>query len=206
MKDQRWAITIIPLFLLVMVGTVACGGAAPTMTPISQPSSPSPEALSTSGETRQETPEETPQETAAEAPLISFETIAQDAPLGDEPVDPAYAVIVTAEGWDRVLERLPADAVEAGRNADQSQVFFAAFAGAKASSGYHVTITSIQPEADQLHVTVKEERPGEDDIVEPAMTLPFHVVAVPDAEIPEGVTSVLFQDESGQTLVERPLP
>lgn len=202
MKDQRWTISIIALLVLVMAGTVACGGTAPTAAPISPASSPSPGPDSTPDEP----PEETLGETSEVTPAIAFTTIAQDAPLGDEPADPAYLVIVTAEGWSRIEERLPADAVEAGRNADQSQVFFTAFAGAKASSGYHITITSIQPEADQLLVIVKEDRPGEDEIVEPAMTLPFHVVAVPGSEFPEGITAVLFQDERGQTLAEHPYP
>jgi hypothetical protein len=190
MRDHLQTIIIFLLLFLAAVSTVSCGGETPAVAPTIQPT----KAAATS--------EPAPEETAD----IPFSTIAQDAPLGDEPADPAYTVVAAPEGWSDLQNQLPSEAMEAGRDADPSQLILIAFTGAKASSGYSSTIETIRRQADQLIVTVSEQAPGENDIVEPAMTLPFHVVAVPNDEVPEGVTAVHFQSESGQPLSQHPYP
>ena len=184
MEDRRLSIVHVWLLLLVAVSGVACDGTS------SEPTTPSP----------------APESAAEQTDTVSFTTVAHDAPLGDEPAEAAYAVIGAPQGWERAAERLPDDAVAAGRDAGDDRVFFVAFAGAKASSGYRITIASIEVQGDDLVVTVEQESPGEDEIVEPAMTVPFHVVAVADDALPEGVTAVRFRDGGGQTLAEKAYP
>lgn len=183
-KDLRPLMALVWFLLL----SVACGGTGP------ESDAPSPTA-------------ETPAAgEGVQATELSFTSIAQDAPLGDEPAEAAYVAIDDAEGWERAAERLPADAVEAGRSAMDNRVVFVAFAGAKGSSGYQIAIQSMVVQDDELLVTVAEESPGEEEVVEPAMTVPFHVVAVAAEAIPDGTTTVRFQDEGGRTLAEVPNP
>lgn len=184
MREIRLPAMFAWLLLLVVMGGAACGGAAPDAA-----SSP-----------------ETAPAVTEEAAAIRFTTVAQEAPLGDEPADPAYMAIAKAQGWELAAERLPADAVEAARSVGEQQVAFVAFAGARGSSGYQITIRSIEVRGDELLVTVEEKRPGENENVEPAMTVPYHVVAVAGEAIPQAVTAVRFQDEGGETLAEESYP
>ena len=192
MKALPHSLSILLFFLGSL--SVACNGTTP------QTLTPSPAASVTeSGPS--------PEATAAEETIaVPFTTIIQDAPLGDEPAEPTYAVITAPGGWERIEGQLPPEAVAAGREGNQEQLFFIAFGGARASSGYQMTISSLRSSGDQLLVTVDEQRPDADDIVEPAMTLPFHVVAVPTHELPEGVASVIFQRSNGEIIHEQPFP
>lgn len=143
---------------------------------------------------------------AQEERALSFNTLAQEAPLGSEPTTPAYLVNTTAAAWDQTAMQLPPEAIAAAQTAAPSEMVVVAFAGAKASSGYQITITNIEHLAKQLQITVREQQPAADEIVEPAMTLPFHVVTLPTESLPAEITSIRFQNESGTTLAQHSMP
>jgi hypothetical protein len=102
----------------------------------------------------------------------------------------------------------PPDALQAGREATRnaSSIALIAFAGVKATSGYRVTIDTLGIENNRLIVIVREQHPDEDATVEPAMTLPYHVIAVPRDALPDGVTQIAFQDTTGTILTQQPYP
>ena len=133
---------------------------------------------------------------------LPFRTVAHAAPLGDRPMDPAYAVMMKPDTPTKMEATFPPDALEAAESAARKDDTLAilAFGGVKATSGYHVTIEKIRRDGDRLVVTVVSRGPEEDDKVEPAMTLPYHVVAITQGDIPDAVTRVAFRDEDGNTL------
>ena len=140
--------------------------------------------------------------------VIPFETLAQEAPLGDHPPTPVYAVMIKPDTPADWQANVPAEAVRAGQKGarDPETVTILAFAGAKATSGYQITVDAIRRQGNQLIITVSEQQPDEDATVEPAMTLPYHVVAVPRDALPDPVTRVVFQNAGGTPLAQRPYP
>ena len=186
------------IFIVILAGAAGCGAPgvdqqAATVTPTT-PSTMTPMSAATPTT-----------ETLAETDGVPFTTVAQDAPLGDQPAEPAYVVVTAPDTWSDVQDQLPSDAVDAGRDAaaTNESVVIVAFAGAKATSGYGISIESIRHDGDRLIVTVTERTPDEDAIVEPAMTLPFHVVRISADELPDSVMSVVFQDKTGSTLAQQ---
>ncbi len=139
---------------------------------------------------------------------LPFRTVAQAAPLGTRPSDPAYSVMVKPDVQARLEVTFPTDALEAGETAvrDDGTLALLAFGGVKATSGYQVAVEEIRRAGERLVVTVIEHGPEADDKVEPAMTLPYHVVAVTREEIPDAVTRVVFEDESGRVLNQAAYP
>lgn len=155
------------------------------------------------GLTRCTTPTLLPTQPAERAPMetvgVPFRTVAQAAPLGNRPPDPACAVIVKPDTPAGLETTFPPDALEAAETVarDDGTIAVLAFAGTKATSGHQITIENIQREGKQLIVTVIERDPEEDANVEPAMTLPYHVISLTRASMPDGITHVVFRDESG---------
>lgn len=173
---------------IVIVGLMGCRAPG---TPAAEPVDPPPADIAP-------TPDDT----------LPFETIAQEAPLGDHPPTPVYAVMIKPDASTDWRANVPAEAVRAGREAarERDRVAILVFAGAKATSGYQITVDAIRRQGNQLIVTVSEQRPDEDAKVEPAMTLPYHVVAVPRDALPDPVTRVVFRNAEGTPLARRAYP
>jgi hypothetical protein len=137
------------------------------------------------------------------AATIPFTTIAQEAPLGDEPAEPLYTLVVRADGWDELRGRLPGRAFEAGSQAGLSDhdLIVVAFAGMQDNSGHSVTIEGITREGDRLNISLAHTGPGPGEIVETASTLPYHLVSLDSKELggsrPLGLT---FLDRQGGIL------
>lgn len=133
---------------------------------------------------------------------IPFTTLAQGAPLGDQPAQPLYTAATQPSQWQELTDRLPAEASQAGMTAIESnQILILAFAGVRSSSGYRVTVERIVPERDRLVVTVSETEPDPDQVVEPATTLPYHLVALSleDVNI-AAISTIVFQNREGTIL------
>jgi hypothetical protein len=136
---------------------------------------------------------------------LPFTTIAQQAPLGDEPSDPLYTLVVRADGWDGLREQLPECAIDAGSRAGLSEndLIIVAFSGIQDHSGYSVTIERIVFSDDALVISVVHTTPAPGKIVEPASTLPYHLAAVPGKELGgSGPLTFTFRDSQGGTLGE----
>jgi hypothetical protein len=135
---------------------------------------------------------------------LPLTTLGQGAPLGDQPVRPLYAAITRPESWSEIAGRLPAQAAQLPGVEDELQqaqsLLIVAFAGVKGSSGYDIHIESIVQEGDRLRVTVSHTEPVPNENVEPARTLPYHIVALPREVLEEDVSTVLFQDTQGNLL------
>lgn len=139
---------------------------------------------------------------------MPFTTIAQEAPLGDHPAAPLYAVVSHPGEWDQLRGRLPDEAVEAGIRSTQlnGDLIVVAFAGVKYASGHSITVNNIVQEGDQLVIVVSETAPRPDDIVEPATTLPYHLVAFPGESLDlDRVRTFVFRDEQGAVLSQEDL-
>ncbi len=132
---------------------------------------------------------------------LAFRVIAQAAPLGDHPKEPAYAAIKESTEWDTLASKIPAQALESAKTAMQTassqQLYLLAFSGVRGTSGYTLSIQSIHLNGDQCTVVVAEMKPAENTIVEPAMTLPYVLVALPFKELPGG-KEVAFRFTSPQ--------
>lgn len=135
---------------------------------------------------------------------LPFTTLGQGAPLGDQPVRPLYAAAARPESWADLAGRLPAQAAQLAGVEDELQqahsLLIIAFAGVKGSSGYEIRIESIVQEGDRLRVTVSHTEPDPNENVEPARTLPYHIVALPREVLEGDVSTVLFQDTQGNLL------
>lgn len=134
---------------------------------------------------------------------IPFATIAQEAPLGDKPVDPLYTLVVHADSWDALFGLLPDKAIEAGIQAGpaSNELIVIAFGGVKGNSGHSISVERIVQENDQLIVTVSQIEPGPDDIVEDATTLPYHLVTLSKKDLRSTwPLTVIFRDSQGSAL------
>lgn len=134
---------------------------------------------------------------------IPFWTIAHEAPLGDHPTEPHYAVVSQPGEWSELDGHLPPAAIEAGRKAGPAQdhLIVAAFAGVKGTSGYSLTLDSLVVDENRVIVTVSQQAPEPAAVREPAMTLPYHLVAVPmDALGPARSLAFEFRDQTGLVL------
>jgi hypothetical protein len=119
---------------------------------------------------------------------IAFKSIAQDAPLGDRPVNPAYRVITEPWQWEELQEVIPEQALAAGKALDgwDSNLVLVVFSGVKRSSGYAIQVDSISSTDNGWTVNVIESGPTADQIVEPAMTVPYAIVQVSREYLPKG--------------------
>ena len=134
---------------------------------------------------------------------VPFETILQEAPLGDHPIDPAYLVITEPAQWKQLGDAIPEPALAAGSAfvGWDSNLILIAYAGAKGSSGYAIQIDSIRMVDDRWSVTVTETGPDEGQIVEPARTVPYTLVQVSKDDIPVGSQPLIdFIDQEGKVL------
>lgn len=134
---------------------------------------------------------------------ISFQVVQQAAPLGDHPKEAYYSVITSASDLEALITRLPGSAIEEIKAAQASDhaLYLLAFAGVRGSSGYGLNITSIDQQGNQFTVVVAETKPAPESIVEPAMTLPYVIAAVPASELPQGERLFfIFTNPQGTTL------
>lgn len=135
-------------------------------------------------------------------------TIAHESPLGDHPAEPYYTVVAHPDEWSELQGQLPTTAIEAGVQAGPAQdsLIVVAFSGTKDTSGYSLTIESVALDQDRILVTVSQQDPEPGAIVEPATTLPYHLVAVPrETVVPEHGLTVEFRDQDGIVLEQKDL-
>jgi len=142
---------------------------------------------------------------------VPFTTIIQKALLGDHPTEPVYTIVALPEKWNELRERLPNAAIEVGMQASQSSddLVIVAFAGMKGSSGYRVTVESVtlEEENDQVVISISQTTPNPDDIVEPATTLPYHLVALSRKYLqPARAMTFTFRDVKGNVLSQEDIP
>ncbi len=151
-----------------------------------------------------------PQDTPSPAGVnVQFRTVAQDAVLGDKPGSPVYAIVANADQWNTLQSLLPAQAITAGRQfkPPADSIYLVAFAGAKASSGYRISIQKISQDGARLTILVSESAPRPEDIVEPARTLPYHVVAVSRSSLqPAARVLAEFRNPEGTVLNQQDIP
>jgi hypothetical protein len=146
---------------------------------------------------------ETQQALPAALPLA---TIAHDSVLGDHPTEPFYTVVAHPDEWSELQGHLPTAAIEAGSQAGPAQdsLIVVAFAGAKDTSGHSLTVERVVRDQDRVIVTVWEQGPELGAIVEPATTLPYHLVAVPkEAMISAQSLTIEFRDKDGIVLGQK---
>lgn len=139
-------------------------------------------------------------------PSIPFWTIAQEAPLGDHPAEPFFTVVAHPDEWSELQGRLPPAAIKAGIQAGPAQdsLVVVGFSGAKGASGHSLTVESVVQDGDRVIVTVSQQAPDPDAIREPAMTLPYHLVAVPREDlIPALGLTIEFRGEDGVLLEQK---
>jgi hypothetical protein len=135
----------------------------------------------------------------------------QVAPLGDHPKEPFFTVVSSLAEWETLAIKAPAQALETGKKAFQTgqELYLLGFAGVRGTSGFMLSIDSIRLEGKQCTVVVTETKPAQNEIVEPAMTLPYVLVAVSYGELPYGedLTFVFVNSEGtilNQQTVHRP--
>ncbi len=107
---------------------------------------------------------------------LPFQLIHEAAPLGDQPEQPLYI-------------------------ADPQNLILVVYAGRQPSSGYSIAVEGIYPQEDVTLVRVEEILPGPEQITEPAVTLPYQIVAVSKKEFPEDADiTFVFQDTQNKEL------
>lgn len=121
---------------------------------------------------------------------IQFFTLKKGALLGDQPKQAVFEIVTDASQWQSFKDRLPVELVETGSKETKAGNFIViAYSGAKGTSGYGVEVSRVTYEDMTVLVDVVESRPGSNVIVEPAMTLPYHIIVfsshdiAPDASI-----------------------
>lgn len=192
------------LGLLVGLGLAACavtpGELAGVAPPVATPAVTSPVAPATASPAEPETAAMAGAAAPEEAAAVPFTTIAHGALLGAVPASPLYTVLEPAE-WDQLRSLLPASLFQAGVPAAGSETLIVvAVAGVKNSSGYELTIRRITRSGSLLTVVVEETGPEPEQIVEPAATVPYHIVA-PDRGAPgDAPARVVFVDTAGNTV------
>jgi len=134
---------------------------------------------------------------------LPFTTIAQSDPYGVSPRLPSYLVLRQPEEWKSVVDRFPAQAIDAGSKSGLPQAgpVVAVYAGVQPSSGYSVEIKSVTRQARQVFIVVQIIPPAPDQITEPSESLPFHIVSVATGSVDswDGYT-IQFKDEKGNLL------
>jgi hypothetical protein len=134
---------------------------------------------------------------------LPFTTIARQAPLGDEPGDPLYTLVVGAGGWNALPERLPDRAIDAASRAGLSEddLVVVAFAGAQDTRGHSVAIESIVRKDNTLIISVAHTSPAPGEVVEPASTVPYHLAIVRGKDLGEPRSlAFTFRDAQAGTL------
>jgi hypothetical protein len=181
MSNKFWQLY---LCCLALLGLVACAPARPNVSPLLSPVLPETTSPSSTG-------------------TVPFATVKQAQPLGTEPGAPYYAAVAQPGEWNQLRSHLPAAAIEAGQHAAQTApaLYLVAAAGRKGSSGYRITIESITQEGKLLNVMVTQTAPQPEAIVEPAATLPYHLVVVDPQQLPAAASyDIVFRTEQGDEL------
>ena len=135
--------------------------------------------------------------------IIPLTSIAHEAPLGDHPSEPLYTVVTFPEEWNKLRGRMPDQAIEAGIRTGElnDNPILIAFAGIKPSSGYSITFKSVVQEGNQLFIHIFHTKPSLNKIVEPATTLPYHLVTLPKEKLyPAPILTFVFYDEKENAL------
>jgi len=159
-----------------------------------------------SGELRQVTSTRERPTVASSAADVPFRVVDQAAPLGDHPKEPVYAVITRPEDWEAIKERIPNQVFDQGKmKADyEKEVYLLVYAGVKGSSGYAINVAKLSVEKEQYIVIIAEESPAPNAVVEPAMTLPYILLAVSrDARASGQRLTFTFKDRAGKTLSQQ---
>lgn len=149
--------------------------------------------------------EEMPLEQISQGESVEFTTIRQDTPLGDGPEDPAYLALTGSNQLDAAQGQIPKAALEQAQDrvAGENELILVVYAGRKSSSGYSIQIDQVAWQGDRMTVVVSEEAPDEEDVVEPALTMPYHLVKVDGKEMDfSGTWQVRFENQQGEILKE----
>jgi PrcB C-terminal len=134
---------------------------------------------------------------------ITFQIVEAGALLGDKPKEPVFAAISTSKEWDALDQSLPSTLILNGKEAMKSYpaLYLLAYTGVKGSSGYKLEITNIELDKGQYIVKVTESAPTQGTVVEPAMTLPYVLVAIPLDELPHNQKiTFVFTNPQGAVL------
>ena len=134
---------------------------------------------------------------------ILLTSIAHEAPLGGHPREPLYAVATSSKEWNKLRGRIPDQAIEAGIRTGElnDNLILIAFGGAKPSSGYSITFKRVVQEGDYLFIHIFHTKPSLNKIVEPASTLPYHLVTLPKEKLyPARILTFVFFDEKDNVL------
>ncbi len=145
-------------------------------------------------------------EASSAAAFIPFTTIAQAAALGDQPGKPQYVVVTGPEQWEKLSGLLHEEVIAAGVEAEQKRgdLIIVGYAGLKNSSGYALSIDLISQEGTELKVILSESEPGGEAIVEPATSLPYHIVLLPEGSFQaSNQITVTFLDSQGTVLSQQ---
>jgi len=152
---------------------------------------------------------ETTQVTASASPTaqphkdtVPFRVIAQASPLGDQPKEASFTVVVKAQEWEKLRDVIPQQAYlpEQATGHPDGEVVLVLFIGVRPTSGYAVTIDEIRLAGQTCTVHFQEVKPAEGTITEPARTLPFLLAAVPIDSLPNDsrVTFVFTEIPTGE--------
>lgn len=152
-----------------------------------------------------ETPPSRPTSSVTFRKAIPFQSIAQQAPLGDRPTEPFFGLFWQPGDWESLASKLPQPALEAARQAGApGELILIAFAGVKGSSGYQIAIQSIWQEGNQIIIQVVQTKPNVGQAVEPARTLPFFLAKLTRADLPRETTlEFVFKDDKGEVLKQQ---
>lgn len=142
-------------------------------------------------------------EPGSETHSLFFQVVGEAAPLGDQPEQSFYTVVSGPEEWEALAGSLPEAAIIAGSQAaaDESNLILVIYGGPQPSSGHSIRVTGIYPQDGVYLVRVEEIQPGPEKITEPAMTLPYQIVALLRKEFAEGTNiTFVFQDTQNKEL------
>jgi len=134
---------------------------------------------------------------------IPLTSIVHEAPLGGHPREPLYTVATSSKEWNKLRGRIPDQAIEAGIRTGElnDNLILIAFAGAKPSSGYSITFKRVVLEGDYLFIRIFHTKPSLNKIVEPASTLPYHLVTLPKEKLyPARILTFVFYDKKENVL------
>jgi len=138
-----------------------------------------------------------------ESDSLPFQVIDEAAPLRDQPEQPLFTVVGAPDEWDALAGSLPQEAIAAGMqvSTDTENLILVVFAGQKPSSGHSIAVEGIYPQEDVYLVQVEEILPDPGQITEPAVTLPYQIVAISKTEFPAVADiTFVFQDTQNKEL------
>jgi hypothetical protein len=152
---------------------------------------------------------ETTQVTASASPTAQPQTdavplrvVAQASPLGDQPKEALFTVVVEAQEWEKLRDALPQQAYlpEQATGHPDGEVVLVLFIGVRPTSGYAVTIDEIRLAGQTCTVQFQEVKPAQGTITEPARTLPFLLAAIPIGSFPRNsrVTFIFTEIPTGE--------